>query len=91
MGALNALYNFIVTLKKGQKKDKSTADRNATVSKYVSLHVFSEFAIKWILHRISKVAFESFKINDCEIISKGSFQEFRFRLNKHFKNTHGIV
>ena len=91
MGALNALYNFIVTLKKRQKKDKSTADRNATVSKYVSLHVFSESAIKWILHRISKVAFESFKINDCEMISKGSFQEFRFRLNKHFKNTHGIV
>ena len=91
MVALNALYNFIVTLKKGKKKDKSTADRNATVSKYVSLHVFSESAIKWILHRISKVAFESFKINDCEMISKGSFQEFRFRLNKHFKNTHGIV
>ena len=42
MVALNALYNFIVTLKKGKKKsDKSTADRNATVSKYVSLHVFT--------------------------------------------------
>ena len=49
MVALNALYNFIVTLKKRQKKDKSTADRNATVSKYVSLHVYSESAIKWIL------------------------------------------
>ena len=78
MGALNALYNFIVTLKKGQKKDKSTADRNATVSKYVSLHVFSEFAIKWILHRISKVAFESFKINDCAMISKEASRNFVF-------------
>ena len=47
MVALNALYNFIVTLKKGKKKsDKSTADRNATVSKYVSLHVYSESAIQ---------------------------------------------
>ena len=30
MGALNALYNFIVTLEKKAEKDKSTADRNAS-------------------------------------------------------------
>ena len=45
---MHCICNFIVTLKKA-KKDKSTADRNATVSKYVSLHVYSESAIKWIL------------------------------------------
>ena len=61
MVALNALYNFIVTLeKRAEKKDKSTADRNATVSKYVSLHV-----LLWIHYKIdsimSKVAVESFE------------------------------